>query len=51
MGFRVFGVEGLGSKYPILGTWDWGNCNCSTGVGEVYDDWVLGPLSRFHSPY
>ena len=33
-----------GPSTQYLGTWDWGNSNFSTGFGEVYDYWVLGPL-------
>ena len=28
--------------YPII-TWDLGKRNYSTGFGQVYDYWVLGP--------
>ena len=36
--------DGPSSQY--LGTWDLGNFNSnySTGFGEVYDYWVLGPV-------
>ena len=27
-----------------LGPWVWGHSNYSTGFGQVYDHWVLGPL-------
>ena len=29
-----------------LGTWDLGHSNYSTGLGYVYDYWVLGPLGQ-----
>ena len=32
----------------LLGTWVWGNSNYSTGFGQVYNYWVLGPLG-FHT--
>ena len=25
-------------------TWDFGTSNCSTGFGQVYDSWELGPI-------
>ena len=31
-----------------LGTWDLGNSNYGTGLGYVYDYWVLGPLRESH---
>ena len=34
--------DGPSSQY--LGTWDLGNSNYSTGFGEVYNYWVLGPV-------
>ena len=27
-----------------LGTWDLGDSSCRTGLGQVYDYWVRGPL-------
>ena len=35
-----------GPSTQYLGTWDLGNGNFSTGFGEVYDYWVLGPLGK-----
>ena len=38
---------GLGFRGPCtqyLGTWDLGNSHSSTGSGQVYGYWVLGPL-------
>ena len=34
----------MGPSTQYLGTWDVGHGNSSTGFGEVYDYWVLGPL-------
>ena len=33
--------KGPSTRY--LGTWDLGDGTCSTGFGQVYDYWVLGP--------
>ena len=38
--------EGPSAQY--LATWDLGNSNSSTGFGQVYDYWVLGPLTHLH---
>ena len=31
-----------------LDTWDWGNSNSSTGLGQVHDYWVLGLLGNVY---
>ena len=39
-----------GPSTQDLGTWVLGNSNCGTGLGQVYDYWVLGPLGNNPNP-